>query len=96
MFIIIIIYYLGFKLTLDFLIYLDQTLLADVIANVTNNVFVQRKVIVESFSHYNEKQSNISVQESIEQIRDLKSVTGKNIQSFSTYKAMKFSLKEFF
>jgi hypothetical protein len=54
-----------------------------VIANAVKKVFVQQRAIDEAFT---QQQSNISLPVSIEQIRDLKSVTGKNIPPFSCYK----------
>ena len=57
---------------------LDPTHLADVIANVTKNVFVQEQVIRDAFYH---DKNNDGLHEGIEEIRDLKSVTGIGILS---------------
>jgi hypothetical protein len=54
-----------------------------VIANAVKKVFVQQRAIDETFA---QQQSNTSLPVSIKQIRDLKSVTGKNIPLFSCYK----------
>ena len=59
------------------LIQADQTHLADLIASVAQNMFIQQRNIEDSFSP---QHKNNTQHESMEQIRDLKSVTGKNLK----------------
>ena len=59
------------------LIQADQTHLTDLIASVAQNMFIQQRNIEDSFSP---QHKNNTQHESMEQIRDLKSVTGKNLK----------------
>lgn len=67
-------FFVNFKNLFFIFTFLDQIHQADVFANVTQSIFVQQGIIKDSLSP---KQNSSSQQESIEQIRELKSITGK-------------------